>query len=351
MVETTSQLDLSYWREADRQWAERFVYALTVHTSLPATKVGAVAEEARQLCTDAGESPQALFGDPDDAAQKFAAEHTSAQEKADARATGPAVAFATACWVTAWLVFLLTWFITDYSTWHITKPLNLVAVSLFSFVLTASGTFAWSAVSQGRIKRATVTALVGLLALGASGWVLSLALEGGRAQTSIPFWWALTLALFLFGAGLLTIWTSSSREKTSAGAEDIRDWFDQLEGYLRGQHFLTKTEARSVVQEARAHLEMVNENGVLHTPEEEFSSASAYAEEYVREVGRFGKRQEKAKSLARLVQGIGTLCLAVYLAFSWDWNLWGWVFFIVGVIIFLTTLVSEFRTLKRLVKQ
>lgn len=345
-METTDIADFSRWKEGDRDWAKRFVFVLTMKTGVPVGKVHEVVERTLATTLDSDLPAEKLFGDPDKAARLAASHETTHEDRSENRITPMSEAIGAGLMTVGFLLFVITWVITDYTTWNIEQTFNFLFVACFGCALSVGGVTTWSLISRGRIGAAITTGCIVLVGLGAIIFGFE-DLFDATNQPSMPMYAGLLTSVVFFTGGLLSAigggWLSANRDAKT----DTRDWFDQLEGYLRGQHAMTKGEATSVVNEARSHLAQIqDEHGSASDPEEEFGSARAYAQAYA------GNSIKLIKRKAHLKIAFNVLILLVWLFIlggmaldggSW----WTWIFVAFGVLVFGLNARSNIADIKR----
>ncbi|GGH64729.1 hypothetical protein [Rothia aerolata] len=339
--------DYSLWKEQDRQWAARFTYVLAFKTNLPAGKIETVVERTRSTTLDADLPAQKLFGDPDKAARLAAFQETSHEDRSETRILPVTEATSAALMQVGFLVFLMTWFVTDYGSWRVVHPYNLAFVAAMGLLMALGGTLVWSGISRGRLLAATVIGALALAGFVVLAFTLGPLMESPN-QPSLPMFLGLLLGLALGGGGLLLAvaggWASARQR------EDSRDWFTQLEGYLRGQHAFRAREARGVVRETRDHLVSLQDaRGTAVDPETEFGPAAAFAQAYagnsVQSIRRKGWLKQTFIALQFLI------FVAVMLSLMWDSGWLGSIFWGVGILFFALRFRGQSRDNRRQVKQ
>lgn len=339
--------DYSLWKEQDRQWAARFTYVLAFRTNLPAAKIETVVERTRGITLETDLPAQKLFGDPDKAAKLAAHQETSHEDRSESRIMAATEAIGAALIVVGFLVFLLTWFITDYGSWRIVKPYNLAFVAGVGTLMALGGTLTWSAISRGRIGVAVAVGLLAVAGIGVTLFALRPLVEQ-TDQPTLPVFVGLLLGIALLVGGVLVAmaggWVSAQKW------EDSRDWFTQLEGYLRGQQAFSAREARGVVQETRDHLTSLQDaRGTAVDPETEFGPAAAFAQAYA------GDSVKSIKRKGWLKLAFSTLQFLIFIVIAWglmrDGGWFRFVFWGLGILIYVASFVSLVKQNRRAVAE
>ena len=263
------------WRdEADDEWADAFALAAA---RLPAVRHGDIVVWLDEVHAAVGESEvsaEVLYGDPAGAAQKLAAGIPITRRAAvDTDGMTPRAAVDGALMTMGtFAVGLAIWGLATRGWFLEATALATVLVGL----VLPLGTGGWSAAvllrRTGRLRASGLTAGITTAVAAALTGAVLLTGEADRIVATVPVAVAAAVGVAaVVGGWVLPIPEAvvDDRSRSWAPAE----WFNRLDGLLRGRHGLDRSDARAAVEEARSY---VQESGSTH-PYDEFGAPEVHA--------------------------------------------------------------------------
>lgn len=330
-AEIYNNADFSGWREENRDWARDFAVALIGQDGATNAAVHEVLERTRRFSNDSNLTAQQLMGEPSKAARAAFTDVDLSEGKAENRVETTFGAFCTGVLIALIETFIFSLVMLDGWTTNIEA---ILFVGAFATVMMCAGVVAYNFFKRGMVGTCIAVAVAGVAGIVATVMGMGPWVENTDIVFSAPGLLMIELALIvLFG------WLCFSDRFIYRAPVDSRDWFTQFEGVLRGQHLLSKSEARSYVEEARTHLA---ESGA-GDPFEEFGKPATYAQQLVGDSPRAIRRGATAQITVRWLQFLGFIWLAYIFAASKGWSLWGLAFAILFTLLAAWNLWSHTR--------
>lgn len=262
--------------EMDGVWAYAVSWRL-VRRDVEPHQVREGLEEALALVRQTQESPEVLFGTPDEHADelhdRWADEgrlhlwDASSMTWAEVPSWGFGLG---AVWSIVFMLFFLAAGETS-RTWTLGMLVVPVGIGLGKAA-------AWATWDTLLRRRGTALAVAGTAATVATlSTAIALVNEWSKAHplgTATTWWYVCVAAASALLAGAWSRWRAS-RTETEAGPEGIAEidvWSRQLAAILRGRHTLSDARVRTIIGDAHAHAADAG-----RTVEEEFGSPEEYA--------------------------------------------------------------------------
>ncbi|KQV77318.1 hypothetical protein ASC64_00200 [Nocardioides sp. Root122] len=241
-------------------------------------------EEALALLRQTQESPQELFGSPDEHADalydRWAEEGRLHLWDASSMswAEVPAWGFGLGAFFS---IAFLGVFLAHGETSR-TWTLGMIVVPVGMGLAMAAAWAAWSTLLRSRGVAAALAGFVGT----AAGLAMTIALvnEWSKAHplgTATTWWYVWVAAASALLAAALGRWRESRPETAPQGIVDVDDWSRQLAAILRGRHTLSDARVRTIVGDAHAHAADAG-----RTVQEEFGTPEEYAARFAPDLPR-----------------------------------------------------------------
>lgn len=315
--------DFSGWKIDNQPWAQEVALALSHIDGVDNHSMYLALEHLREVTNDSHIPARQLLGEPEQVARTafndLAAigstnpEATIAEQRT--HSTPSIVGFSLL--ISTVLTLILT--VPFTADWYVRSADNLLFVWSMSVLMLLAGALPYNYVRRGMFRRAALSclgALAGLVLLGVTlgTWAFT---DGNDVPVHTMPLLCTEIVVVVLGGYLVFgkpfLYTSP----------DTRDWFTQYEGLLRGQHFLTRKEARAYVAEARAHLtEIQQETGNAPDPRQEFGDAGGYAEKMVGNTALSKTRRTQGMYVAYAVQLLASIW--IFYSFAARHSSQGW---------------------------